>query len=165
MRNLRRSCRCGKPFWIEGKNERSRRVVLLDGNTLRALKTYRVLQLHEPLAAGSDRFTMIRLARRKLPIECPRATSIKPSADWLPRREYHGSPPTAFATQPTHIVRQAADAGELRAVADVLGHWQAGSQNLRALTTRFICAVTDRIASRVGNARVSGSAGSCQGPE
>ena len=65
----------------------------------------------------------------------------------VPRLTSHGLRHTAA----THMVRQAADAGELRAVADVLGH----SPDMLMKTYAHalpdsIRAVADRIAARSG---------------
>jgi hypothetical protein len=90
----------GKPIWTEGKNERSRRTILLDGDTLRALKTHRAVQLHERLAAGSDWIDDDLIISTTPAIACRQAISIKPSADWLPPLEFLGSLPTAYVIQP-----------------------------------------------------------------
>jgi integrase len=140
----------GKPIWTEGKNERSRRTILLDGDTLRALKTHRALQLHERLAAGSDwvdddLIISTNTGNRVSPSNFDQTLRRLVAAAGVPRLTSHGLRHTAA----THMVRQAADAGELRAVADVLGH----SPDMLMKTYAHalpdsIRAVADRIASR-----------------
>jgi site-specific recombinase XerD len=93
----------GKPIWTEGKNERS-------------------VQLHERLAAGSDwidddLIISTSTGDRVSPSNFHQTLGRLVAAAGVPRLTSHGLRHTAA----THVVRQAADAGELRAVADVLG--------------------------------------------
>ena len=139
-------------MFTEGKNARSRRKIMVDGETVRLLRAHRSLQLQERMAAGSEWVDL------DLVVSSKTGTPVSPgnfdqTLDRLvlragvPRLTSHGLRHTAA----THMVRQAADAGELRAVADVLGH----SPDMLMKTYAHalpdsIRAVADRIAARSG---------------
>lgn len=109
--------------WTEAKNTRSRRVLPLDAETLRTLIQRRRQQAEERLAAGegwedNDLITSTVDGRPVLPRSLDRALEVLVRKAGLPRLTSHGLRHTAA----THMVRSAHDVGELRAVADVLGH-------------------------------------------
>ncbi len=142
----------GVPVWTEGKNARSRRKIVVDAETVRALRTHRALQLQDRLVAGSD------WEDHDLVVSSKTGTPVSPGnfdqtlerlvvRAGVPRLTSHGLRHTAA----THMVRQAADAGELRAAADVLGH----SPDMLMKTYAHplpdsIRAVADRVAARAG---------------
>jgi integrase len=109
--------------WTDGKNARSRRVIPLDEETLRALGWRRKEQAEERLAAGPawedhDLIIATHVGRPVMPRSLDRALERLVEEAGLPRLTSHGLRHTAA----THMVRGARDVGELRAVADVLGH-------------------------------------------
>lgn len=144
----------GVPVWTEGKNARSRRKIVVDSETVRVLRAHRALQLQERLIAGAE------WVENDLVVSSKTGTPIAPGnfdqtlerlvvRAGVPRLTSHGLRHTAA----THMVRQAADAGELRAVADVLGH----SPDMLMKTYAHalpdsIRAVADRIGARAGQA-------------
>jgi integrase len=109
--------------WSDAKNERSRRVIPLDSETLRALARRKSEQAQERLLAGSkwedhDLIIATHVGRPVMPRSLDRALELLVDTAGLPRLTSHGLRHTAA----THMVRAARDVGELRAVADVLGH-------------------------------------------
>ena len=109
--------------WGEAKNRRSRRLVPLDGETLRVFSRRRAEQATERLIAGpewDDNNLVIttRSGRLVLPRSYDRALALIVDKAGLPRLTSHGLRHTAA----THMVSNAADIGELRAIADILGH-------------------------------------------
>lgn len=140
----------GTPIWTEGKNERSRRKIVIDAETARVLRSHRAAQLHERMQAGPE------WVDHDLVVSSKTGTPVSPgnfdqtlerlvARAGVPRLTSHGLRHTAA----THMVRQAADAGEQRAVADVLGH----SPDMLMKTYAHalpdsIRAVADRIAAR-----------------
>jgi integrase len=140
----------GVPIWTEGKNDRSRRTFVIDAETVRALRSHRAGQLRERMVAGAE------WQDHDLVVSSKTGTPVAPgnfdqtlerlvARAGVPRLTSHGLRHTAA----THMVRQARDAGELRAVADVLGH----SPDMLMKTYAHalpdsIRAVADRIASR-----------------
>ena len=109
--------------WTNAKNERSRRVIPLDADTSAALVRHRRLQAEERLAAGcawedNDLIIATHFGRPVMPRNLDRALELLVEEAHLPRLTSHGLRHTAA----THMVRSAHDVGELRAVADVLGH-------------------------------------------
>ncbi len=142
----------GAPVFTEGKNARSRRKIMVDAETVRVLRAHRSMQLQERLVAGVDweDLDLVVSSRTGTPVS---PGNFDQTLDRLvlragvPRLTSHGLRHTAA----THMVRQAADAGELRAVADVLGH----SPDMLMKTYAHalpdsIRAVADRIAARSG---------------
>jgi integrase len=146
----------GRPVWTDGKNARSRRTFVIDADTAAHLASHRAFQLRERLAAGADwRDFDLLVGTTTGNVVSPGNFDqtlerlVKRSA--LPRLTSHGLRHTAA----THMVRQAADVGELRAAADVLGH----SPDMLLKTYAHVlpdsmAAVAERIGSRrPGSAR------------
>lgn len=109
--------------WSNAKNERSRRTIPLDDDTMRVLLRRRAEQAAERLAAGSewednDLVVATRSGRLVLPRSYDRALATIVDRAGLPRLTSHGLRHTAAS----HMVQSARDLGELRAIADLLGH-------------------------------------------
>jgi len=109
--------------WSNAKNERSRRIIPLDDETLREFARRRAAQAAERLAAGEawedeDLIITTRAGRLVLPRSFDRALERLVAGAELPRLTSHGLRHTAA----THMVQGATDLGELRAIADLLGH-------------------------------------------
>jgi integrase len=109
--------------WSKAKNTRSRRLIPLDDETLRALARHRVAQAEDRLRAGAawedhDLMTTTHVGRPVMPRRLDRALEVVIAQGALPKLTSHGLRHTAA----THMVGAARDVGELRAVADVLGH-------------------------------------------
>ena len=113
----------GGTAWTDAKNARSRRLVPLDPETVRSLSRRRREQAEERLAAGptwedQDLILTTRQGRPVMPRSFDRTLAIVVRDAGLPRLSSHGLRHTAA----TQMVQGSADLGELRAVADVLGH-------------------------------------------
>jgi integrase len=136
--------------WSNAKNERSRRVIPLDDDTVRALTRRRAEQAAERLAAGSewednDLIIATRTGRLVLPRSYDRALATIVDNAGLPRLTSHGLRHTAA----THMVQGARDVGELRAIADLLGHSPEMLMNTYAhVLPQSQTAVVDRITRR-----------------
>lgn len=109
--------------WSNAKNERSRRTIPLDDDTMRALLKRRAEQAAERLAAGTEweddnLVVATRSGRLVLPRSYDRALATIVERAGLPRLTSHGLRHTAAS----HMVQSARDLGELRAIADLLGH-------------------------------------------
>jgi integrase len=109
--------------WSNAKNERSRRTIPVDEETMRAFAHRRAEQAAERLVAGeewedNDLIVATRVGRLVLPRSYDRALERFVENAELPRLTSHGLRHTAA----THMVQQASDLGELRAIADILGH-------------------------------------------
>ena len=109
--------------WGNAKNERSRRTIPIDDDTMRVFAHRRAEQAAERLAAGSewednDLIIATRFGRLVLPRSYDRALARIVDKTGLPRLTSHGLRHTAA----THMVQDATDLGELRAIADLLGH-------------------------------------------
>ena len=136
--------------WSNAKNERSRRVIPLDDGTVRALTRRRAEQSAERLAAGSewednDLIIATRTGRLVLPRSYDRALATIVDNAGLPRLTSHGLRHTAA----THMVQGARDVGELRAIADLLGHSPEVLMNTYAhVLPQSQTAVVDRISRR-----------------
>jgi integrase len=107
----------------DAKNVRSRRLVPLSDDGVRALKRRRTEQVEERLVAGSewednDLIIATRQGRLVLPRSYDRSLALIVDRAKLPRLTSHGLRHTAA----THMVNNAKDVGELRAIADILGH-------------------------------------------
>ena len=107
----------------DAKNVRSRRLVPLSDDGVRALKRRRTEQAEERLLAGSewednDLIIATRQGRLVLPRSYDRSLALIVDKAKLPRLTSHGLRHTAA----THMVNNAKDVGELRAIADILGH-------------------------------------------
>jgi integrase len=143
--------------WSEAKSARSRRVIPLDPETLAVLARHRRDQLEERLAAGAtwedhDLITTTHVGRPVMPRSLDRALALLVDRAGLPRLTSHGLRHTAA----THMVRSAKDIGELRAVADVLGH---SPDMLMKIYAHAMPDSTRAVADRIG-ARTTGQAGS-----
>jgi integrase len=109
--------------WSDAKNERSRRRIPLDDDTIRALRRRRSDQATERLLAGSswedqDLIIATRVGLLVLPRSYDRALALAIEKADIPRLTSHGLRHTAA----THMVASATDIGQLRAIADILGH-------------------------------------------
>jgi integrase len=109
--------------WSNAKNERSRRTIPIDEDTMRGLARRRAEQAAERLAAGAewednDLIIATRSGRLVLPRSYDRALATIVDNAGLPRLTSHGLRHTAA----THMVQSSNDLGELRAIADLLGH-------------------------------------------
>lgn len=141
----------GRPVFTEGKNERSRRTFGVDSGTAARLEVHRLRQLEERLLAGpdwldQDMVLSTQTGNRVSPGNFDQTLERLVKKAGVPRLTSHGLRHTAA----THMVRQATDLGELRAVADVLGH----SPDMLMKTYAHalpdsLRAVSDRIGERV----------------
>jgi integrase len=109
--------------WINAQNDRSRRTIPIDDDTIRVFARRRAEQAAERLAAGTDwedndLIVATRSGRLVLPRSDDRALARIVDKTGLPRLTSHGLRHTAA----THMVQSARDLGELRAIADLLGH-------------------------------------------
>jgi integrase len=141
--------------WSEAKNSRSRRVIPLDDETLRVLAHRKKEQVEERLLAGAnwedhDLITATHVGRPVMPRSLDRALELLVEKAGLPRLTSHGLRHTAA----THMVRGAHDVGELRAVADVLGH---SPDMLMKVYAHAMPESTRAIADRIGQRNVSGN--------
>lgn len=113
----------GRPEWTEGKNERSRRTIPIDATTVNLLVAHRRLQLEERLAAGhawhdDDLVVTTRTGTRVSPGNFDQTLDRLVAKAGVPRLTSHGLRHTAA----THMVKHAVGMGEIRAIADILGH-------------------------------------------
>ncbi len=109
--------------WGNAKNERSRRTIPIDADTMRVFARRRAEQAAERLVAGetwedNDLIIATRSGRLVLPRSYDRALATIVDKAGLPRLTSHGLRHTAA----THMVQSSSDLGELRAIADLLGH-------------------------------------------
>jgi integrase len=109
--------------WGNAKNERSRRLVPLDAETVRGLSKRGAEQAAERLGAGTEwQDTGLIITTRQgglvFPRSYDRALALIVEHAQLPRITSHGLRHTAA----THMVTNSKDLGELRAIADILGH-------------------------------------------
>lgn len=109
--------------WGNAKNERSRRRFPIDDETLRMIRRRRAEQATERLLAGADwedndLVLATRTGRLVLPRSYDRALALLVEKSELPRLTSHGLRHTAA----TQMVAGATDVGQLRAIADILGH-------------------------------------------
>jgi integrase len=141
----------GRPVWTEGKNARSRRTFGIDTDTAGHLAAHRTLQHRERLLVGSaweafDLLVATTIGRPVSPGNFDQTLDRLVARSGLPRLTSHGLRHTAA----THMVRQAADVGELRAVADVLGHSPDVLMKTYAhVLPDSMAAVAERVGSRV----------------
>lgn len=143
----------GRPVWTEGKNERSRRTFGIDADTSARLVAHREFQAEERLLAGDDwddqdMMLATQTGNRLSPGNFDQTLERLVKKAGVPRLTSHGLRHTAA----THMVRQATDLGELRAVADILGH------SPEMLMTTYAHALPDSlraVSDRIGE-RVSG---------
>lgn len=113
----------GGAAWGQAKNERSRRVIQLDDATARTMSRRRAEQAAERLVAGpewtdTDLVLTTRQGGLVLPRSYDRALARIVAHAGLPTLTSHGLRHTAA----THMVSNAQNVGELRAIADILGH-------------------------------------------
>lgn len=136
--------------WGDAKNERSRRTIPIDSDTLRVFTRRRAEQAAERLVAGSewhdlDLVITTRSGKLVLPRTYDRALANIVDKLGLPRLTSHGLRHTAA----THMVQNAADVGELRAIADILGHSPEMLLNTYAhALPQSTSAIVDRIGRR-----------------
>lgn len=136
--------------WGNAKNERSRRLIPLDDDTLRLFARRKAEQAAERLAAGTawqdnDLIIATRTGKLVLPRSYDRALAVIVDKNKLPRLTSHGLRHTAA----THMVQGATDLGELRAIADLLGHSPEMLMNTYAhALPKSQSAVVDRIGRR-----------------
>lgn len=140
--------------WTETKNARSRRHIPLDDDTVKALDRHRRQQAAERLVAGpawtdNDLLLVTRTGNVVVPRSLDRTLAVLVKRAGLPRLSSHGLRHTAA----THMMRRAADVGELRAVADVLGHSPEILLRVYAhAMPESVRAVSDRIGRRAAGA-------------
>ena len=113
----------GVATWTSGKNARSRRTIPIDPATVAKLRAHRVLQAGERMLAGSRWHDEGLVVASQI----GRAANPRNFAQTIDRLVAHADVPRLTSkglrhTAATHMVKNAADAGELRAIADVLGH-------------------------------------------
>ena len=106
----------GRPVWSDGKNARSRRTFSIDPSTAKALTAHRRFQAEEQLAAGStwvdNNLVVASEAWHTVsPGKVDQTLERLVAAAGVPRLTSHGLRHTAA----THMVRHAADIGEIRA--------------------------------------------------
>ena len=136
--------------WSNAKNERSRRTIPIDDETMRVFAKRRADQAAERLAAGSEwednnLIVATRSGRLVLPRSFDRALARIVDNTELPRLTSHGLRHTAA----THMVQGANHLGELRAIADLLGHSPEMLMNTYAhALPNNQAAVVDRIGRR-----------------
>lgn len=148
--------------WTDAKNARSRRVIPLDRETVKALSRRKREQAEEQLLAGTrwvdeNLVLTTRTGNAVMPRSFDRTLDVLVKRSGAPRLSSHGLRHTAA----THMVSGAVDLGELRAVADVLGH--SPEMLLRVYAHALpasVRAVADRIGQRgaVGGTGPTGSA-------
>jgi integrase len=136
--------------WGNAKDERSRRTIPIDDDTMRLFAKRRAEQASERLAAGAEwEKTNLIIATRSgglvLPRSYDRALARIVENTELPPLTSHGLRHTAAS----HMVQGANDLGELRAIADLLGHSPEMLMNTYAhALPRSQAAVVDRIGRR-----------------
>ncbi len=155
----------GRPVWTEGKNERSRRTFGIDVDTASHLASHHDHQLEERSVAGDewDDQNMVlstQTGNRLSPGNFDRTLERLVKKAGVPRLTSHGLRHTAA----THMVRQAHDLGELRAIADILGH--SPDMMMRTYAHALpdsLRAVSDRIGQRISGWETSTLGSSVQG--
>lgn len=112
----------GKPVWTEGKSARSRRTIPIDAVSRRRLRAHRVAQLEQRAKAlvweQSDLLFTTQTGAIVQARNFDRVLERLVRDAEVPRLTSHGLRHTAA----THMVRHANDLGQLRAIADILGH-------------------------------------------
>jgi integrase len=136
--------------WSNAKNERSRRTIPIDQDTMDGFANRREEQAFERLAAGSDwEATDLIITTRSggfvLPRSYDRALALIIDKAGIPKLTSHGLRHTAA----THMVASANDLGQLRAIADLLGHSPEMLMNTYAeVLPDHRAAVVDQISQR-----------------
>jgi integrase len=139
------------PVWTDTKNRRSRRTIPVDSHTMGRLGTHRRAQLVERLAAGEnwqdhDLVVATRFGTPVVPRNYNHTLDRLLAGSGLPRLTTHGLRHTAA----TLMVANATDVGELRAIADVLGHSPDMLMKIYAHTMPdSLKAVSDKIGVRM----------------
>lgn len=113
----------GHLAWTEGKNARSRRTFHVDAEMRSLLRQHRDLQRRERETAGAawvdhDLVVVAANGRPVQPRNYARTLDFLVAEADVPRLTSHGLRHTAA----THMVSNAADLGEVRAAAKILGH-------------------------------------------
>jgi integrase len=134
--------------WTDAKNTRSRRVIPLDNETVKALTRRKREQAEERLLAGTrwvdeNLIVTTRTGGAVMPRSFDRTLDVLVKRAGVPRLSSHGLRHTAA----THMVSGAADLGELRAVADVLGH---SPEMLLRVYAHALPASVRAVADRIG---------------
>lgn len=134
--------------WTDAKNTRSRRVIPLDKDTVKALTRRKREQAEERLLAGTrwvdhNLIVTTRTGGVVMPRSFDRTLDVLVKRAGVPRLSSHGLRHTAA----THMVSGAADLGELRAVADVLGH---SPEMLLRVYAHALPASVRAVADRIG---------------
>lgn len=143
----------GGATWTETKNARSRRFIPLDAETIKALAQRRRDQATERLLAGPnwidhDLIFTTRLGKPIMPRSFDRTLELTVATAGVPRLSSHGLRHTAA----THMVQTSRDLGELRAVADVLGHGPEILLRVYAhALPQSVRAIAERIGERAGS--------------
>ena len=140
--------------WSDAKNARSRRRIPLDDETLRTLKRRRSEQATERLLAGSawedsDLIIATRQGGLVLPRSYDRALALAIDKAGVPPLTSHGLRHTAA----TQMVAGAMDVGQLRAIADILGHspdmlMKTYAHAMPASTSAVVRGIAERSRSR-----------------
>lgn len=141
--------------WTNAKNTRSRRVIPVDKETVKALTARKRAQTEERLLAGSawvhnDLILTTRSGNPVMPRSFDRTLDVLVKRSGVPRLSSHGLRHTAA----THMVSGAADLGELRAVADILGH---SPEMLLRVYAHALPASVRAVADRIGERGAVGS--------
>ncbi|MBW3615950.1 MAG: site-specific integrase [Actinobacteria bacterium] len=140
--------------WTDAKNTRSRRVIPLDEETVKALTARKRREAEERLLAGAgwvdhDLILTTRSGNPVKPRSFDRTLDVLVKRSGLPRLSSHGLRHTAA----THMVSGAADLGELRAVADILGH---SPEMLLRVYAHALPASVRAVADRIGQRGLAG---------
>lgn len=141
--------------WTDAKSARSRRVIPLDKETVKALSRRKRDQTEERLLAGSEwvdqnLILTTRTGNVVMPRSFDRTLDVLVKRAGVPRLSSHGLRHTAA----THMVSSAADLGELRAVADILGH---SPEMLLRVYAHALPASVRAVADRIGQRATAGS--------
>jgi integrase len=142
----------------DGKNRRSRRTIPLDDETTQAMLTHRRLQDEERQRAwklwqDSGLVVATHIGGRVRPRNYNTSLDRVIARAGLPRLTTHGLRHTAA----THMVATAADLGEVRAAADILGHSPEMLMKTYAhVLPASIRAVVTRVGERSSRTRHSG---------
>lgn len=145
----------GRVVWTNAKNARSRRVIPLDEETTSALRHHRIRQAEVRLAAGyrweeQGLVFTTRTGSPALPRSFDRTLAVLVRRAELPWLTSHGLRHTAA----THMVAEAKDLGELRAVADILGH---SPEILLRIYAHALPATLQAVADRIGSRGMTAS--------
>ena len=136
--------------WSDAKNERSRRRIPLDDETIRDPEASPVragdrTPARRQLVGGPDLIIATRQGQLVLPRSYDRALALAIDKADVPRLTSHGLRHTAA----THMVAAATDIGQLRAIADILGHspdmlMKTYAHAMPASTSAVISAISQR---------------------